>query len=245
MTAIEAKRIFVVDDDQQICELLDQYLTRNHYRVTTATSGEDFLDQFASDPNYDLVVLDIMMGGIDGFEVCRGLRQEGILVPVIMLTASSDEADRIIGLELGADDYLAKPFNPRELLARIRAISRRIDPARQVTSGRYLRFAGFEMDTTCRELFDYDHQKVAITAADYNLLLFFLQKQGEVLSREAIAEKTRGRDSTPLDRFVDMHVSRLRQLLGEDARNSRIIKTVRGRGYILSSPVEKADEPQQ
>jgi len=236
-------RIFVVDDDQEIRTLLRSYLEQNQYQVETADSGEAFLEQIQQGTAADLVVLDIMMPGLNGFDVCRQLRTFSQL-PVIMLTANSDEMDRIVGLELGADDYLAKPFNPRELLARIRAILRRAEacaPAEQAAADRYLRFADFELDTTRRELRGPEGALLELSGADYNLLSLFLQHAGEVLSRDVIAEATRGRDNLPMDRFVDVHISRLRQRLGEDARAPQLIKTVRGKGYVLSALVELSD----
>jgi DNA-binding response OmpR family regulator len=159
-----------------------------------------------------------------------------------MLTANSDETDRIIGLELGADDYLAKPFNPRELLARIKAILRRSNSNETITHNkRYFQFSGFQLDVTCRELLDENADKVLINGSDYDLLSLFLNSSGETLTREVIAGSTRGREAAPLDRFVDMHVSRLRQVLCEDAKNPVIIKTVRGKGYVLTVPVEQSD----
>ncbi|MGB1237478.1 MAG: response regulator [Pseudomonadales bacterium] len=237
---MDNKKIYVVDDDPEICSLLQAYLSKNGFKVDIALEGESFLEAIGADDNYDLVVLDIMLPGLDGFEICRKLRTFS-QVPVVMLTANSDETDRIIGLELGADDYLAKPFNPRELLARIKAILRRITPVSKQTQTRYLDFAGFRLDRTCRELYSPNNEPVLIGAADFDLLLLFLDQAGETLSREAIADGTRGREAAPLDRFVDMHVSRLRQLLGEDAKDPKLIKTVRGKGYILAVPVQQSD----
>jgi len=238
---IENKKIYVVDDDPEICALLQTYLSKNGFLVDSALNGLSFLDSIARDNNYDLIVLDIMLPDIDGFEVCRRLRTFS-QIPVIMLTANSDETDRIIGLELGADDYLAKPFNPRELLARIKAILRRSASSETVVAtGRYYHFSGFQLDVTCRELRDNQGQKVVINGSDFELLALFLQSPGETLSRETIADSTRGRETNPLDRFVDMHVSRLRQVLNEDAKDPKIIKTVRGKGYILTVPVEQSD----
>ncbi|MFT5706183.1 MAG: two-component system OmpR family response regulator [Oceanospirillaceae bacterium] len=238
---MENKKIYVVDDDPEIGILLQAYLNKNGFQVACALDGLSFLEAITHDPSYDLVVLDIMLPDIDGFEVCRRLRTFS-QIPVIMLTANSDETDRIIGLELGADDYLAKPFNPRELLARIKAILRRSSTKENpVTSKRYYQFAGFQLDITCRELLDSQANKVTINGSDYELLILFLQSLGETLSREVIADSTRGREAAPLDRFVDMHVSRLRNVLSEDAKNPVIIKTVRGKGYVLTVPVEHSD----
>ncbi|MEH6446494.1 MAG: response regulator transcription factor [Oceanospirillaceae bacterium] len=238
---MENKKIYVVDDDPEIGVLLQTYLSKNGFQVACAIDGLSFLDAITQDPSYDLVVLDIMLPDIDGFEVCRRLRTFS-QIPVMMLTANSDETDRIIGLELGADDYLAKPFNPRELLARIKAILRRSGTNEPpIVSKRYYQFAGFQLDITCRELLDSQSNKVTINGSDYELLIIFLQSLGNTLSREAIADSTRGREAAPLDRFVDMHVSRLRNVLSEDAKNPVIIKTVRGKGYVLTVPVEHTD----
>jgi len=238
---IENKKIYVVDDDPEIGVLLQTYLSKNGFQVACALDGLSFLDAVAQDSSYDLVVLDIMLPDIDGFEVCRRLRTFS-QVPVIMLTANSDETDRIIGLEIGADDYLAKPFNPRELLARIKAILRRSGTSEpEANEGRYYRFAGFQLDTTCREMVNQQGEKVLINGSDFELLSLFLQSPGDTLSREAIAGSTRGREAAPLDRFVDMHISRLRNVLAEEAKNPAIIKTVRGKGYVLTVPVEQSD----
>ncbi|TBR41581.1 response regulator transcription factor [Marinomonas agarivorans] len=244
------KHLFVVDDDAEIRDLLKLYLEKHQFQVSTAASGEAFLDVFTDD--IDLIVLDIMLPGEDGFSVCRSIRNSSS-VPVIMLTANSDEMDRIVGLELGADDYLAKPFNPRELLARIKAILRRTDNRQasnqpenprveQPSLQQHLQFAGFTLDTLSRELAHVDGSITALSGADFNLLMLFLNSPGQVLSRDRIAEITRGRDSNPLDRFIDVHVSRLRQRLKEDARHPQLIKTVRGEGYILTVAVEAKDE---
>ncbi len=238
---MENKKIYVVDDDPEIGVLLQAYLSKNGFHVACALDGLSALEAIKADDSYDLIVLDIMLPDIDGFEVCRRLRTFS-QIPVIMLTANSDETDRIIGLELGADDYLAKPFNPRELLARVKAILRRSGTSETTESTkRFLKFAGFQLDITCRELIDSQGNKVVINGSDYELLTLFLQSPSETLSRETIAGSTRGREAAPLDRFVDMHISRLRQVLNEDAKNPVIIKTVRGKGYVLTVPVEHGD----
>lgn len=235
-----AKSIYVVDDDDEIRTLLKTYLEKHQFTVHTAESGEAFLADFRPEQAIDLVILDIMLPGQDGFSVCRALRAQS-QVPVVMLTANSDEMDRIIGLEIGADDYLAKPFNPRELLARIKAILRRMEHTEVIETApvahRFYRFAQFTLDTVSREL-HVDGEKESLSGADYNLLMLFLKRPGDVLTRELIAENTRGRDSAPLDRFIDVHVSRLRQRLREDARHPQLIKTVRGQGYILTASVD-------
>jgi len=242
------KRIFVVDDDAGICTLLKKYLEQQSLSVITAGDGESFLKQLRGGEQVDLVVLDIMLPGADGFDVCRELRGFSN-VPVIMLTANSDETDRIVGLELGADDYLAKPFNPRELLARIKAIFRRMEGGAETGSavvedaGRYFLFSGFQLDTVSRKLLNPDSQEVSLSGADYQLLLLLVENSGEILGREKIAEITRGRDNQPMDRFIDVQMSRLRSRLGDDARAPLLIKTVRGKGYVLTSEVKVTDEP--
>ena len=237
------KKLIVVDDDLDIRELLTQYLEGHRFDVIALPDGEQLLSLIQGDARVaDLIILDVMLPGADGFDICRQLRSFSS-IPVIMLTANSDEMDRIVGLELGADDYLAKPFNPRELLARIKAVFRRTEqqslPSTQEEAVGY-RFAGFELNTESRTLVDQDKNEVECTGADYDLLMLFLRHPGEVLSRDFIAGQTRGRDNLPMDRFVDVHVSRLRQRLGDDARSSSIIKTVRGQGYVIACPVVSA-----
>ncbi len=240
-------KIYVVDDDDSIRELLTSYLQKNGFEVSAYPDGESFLEAFTEDQGHQLVVLDIMMPGIDGYEVVRNLR-ESSMIPVIMLTAVSDDIDRIIGLELGADDYLAKPFNPRELLARIKAIIRRI-AAHKKTAGsiserttlRYCRFNGFCVDTVTRNITIPDGSTANLTGSDYNLLMLFVEHAGQVVSREDIARLTRSRKVLPMDRFIDVQISRLRHQLGDDARNPTIIKTVRSRGYVMATEVEFSD----
>lgn len=237
----QPKNIIVVDDDIEIRQLLTQYLEKNGFLVTALEDGEQLISLMQQAPSADLVVLDIMLPGIDGFDACRQLRSFS-QIPVIMLTANSDDVDRVVGLELGADDYLAKPFNPRELLARIRAILRRVEIApiaEPEIDGRFLQFAGFELDTSTRRLRAPTGDLIGLSGADYHLLQLFLDQPGAILSRDMIAEQTRGRDNLPMDRFVDVHISRLRQRLGEDARKPALIKTVRGQGYVLACPVEQ------
>ena len=156
-----------------------------------------------------------------------------------MLTASADETDRIVGLEIGADDYIAKPYNPRELLARIKAIHRRVPLAEHPESVRYLRFAGFSIDLVERLLTDAHGETVILTSMDFNLLRFFAEHAGETLTREQLMEQTRGRDLGPFDRSLDVQISRLRQRLNDDGKNPKLIKTVRGNGYVLSTEVAK------
>ncbi len=239
----QSKPIYVVDDDAAIRSLLRSYLERNQFAVKTAADGESLLRELQAGAPAALVVLDIMLPGDDGFEICRKLRTFS-KVPVIMLTASSDEMDRIVGLEIGADDYLAKPFNPRELLARIKAILRRSDAPAEApqSSARYLRFAGFELDSATRTLCTLSGEALLLSGAEYDLLRLLVDHAGEVLSRDLIAEQTRGRNNLPMDRFIDVQISRLRQRLQDDARSPQLIKTVRGQGYVLATTVAASSE---
>ena len=240
----EKGKIFVVDDDDSIRDLLSGYLRKNGFEVIGFPDGESFLAAFPKQQDYQLVVLDIMMPGIDGYEVVRKLREISN-IPVIMLTAVSDEIDRIIGLEMGADDYLAKPFNPRELLARIKAIMRRVEtpeaPAESSHKQRYCRFNGCYLDTLTRNLHRPEHEVENLSGADFNLLMLLVGKAGQVVSREDIARLTRSREVQPMDRFIDVQISRLRNQLGDDARHPIVIKTVRGKGYVMATEVEFSD----
>ncbi len=233
--------ILVVDDDREIRRLLGDYLARNGYRVSSAADGNEMRRVLAhSTP--DLVVLDVMLPGTDGLELCRELRSQNT-TPVIMLTARDEEMDRVVGLEMGADDYLAKPFNPRELLARIKSVLRRtraLPPnLRQNSQGavRY-RFSGWTLDTASHQLTAPDGVLVALSGAEYRLLLTFVEHAGAVLSRDQLLDLTRGREAAPFDRSIDVQVSRLRQKLRDDARQPRIICTLRSEGYVLASEVE-------
>jgi len=238
MTA--ADNILVVDDDAEIRALLSEYLTREGYKVTTVPDGRA-MDQALEDQRFDLVVLDLMLPGEDGISLCRRLRAKSIL-PVIMLTARGEEADRIIGLETGADDYLPKPFNPRELLVRIQSVLRRARTLPENLTpeqARRFSFAGWRLDTATRQLMSPMEVVVPLSGAEYRLLLTFLHHAGEVLSRDRLTEIIRGRGShMPFDRSIDVQVSRLRQRLGDDGRVPALIRTVRGEGYLFAIPVD-------
>jgi two-component system OmpR family response regulator len=189
----------------------------------------------------DLVVLDLMLPGEDGLSICRELRTRS-QVPVIMLTARGEDVDRIVGLEIGADDYLPKPFNPRELLGRIRAVLRRTAHAPRDPSPETVRsfsFSNWKLDTTTRALTDTDGKEVALSGAEYRLLAVLLSSANRVLSRAQLTELLRGREADPFDRSIDVRVSRLRQILGDDARAPQIIKTVYGEGYVVGVPVQQ------
>lgn len=236
MISEQQKRLLVVDDDRDIRELLTEYLTKNGFHVDAAAGGQQ-MREYMSSGHYDLIVLDIMMPGDDGFTLCKEVRA-GSNVPIIMLTAGSDETDRIIGLELGADDYVCKPFNPRELLARIKAVLRRYEESSQAQKpSETVTFGHFTLHMTNREL-QYDSEMPeALNGADFNLLKLFLSRPGEVLSRDDLSHHLRGRDASPFDRSIDVQISRLRSKLRDDGKSPQMIKTVRGAGYILTVPV--------
>ncbi|WP_373976367.1 response regulator transcription factor [Chitinibacter sp. SCUT-21] len=231
------RKILIVDDDQKTRMLLKAYLERNQYEVRLAHDGESFYQEFERcRDDLSLVILDVMLPDTDGFVLCQAVRKQ-CNVPIIMLTASSDDTDRIVGLELGADDYIAKPYNPRELLARIKAIHRRAGLDNVSAGGRYFRFVGFTLDTVERTLQSPSGDSVKLTGLDFQLLKFFLEHPGQILDRSQLAEETRGRDIGPLDRSLDVQVSRLRQRLSDDGKQPSLIKTVRGAGYVLSAEV--------
>ncbi|WP_347116268.1 response regulator [Leclercia sp. S52] len=233
--------ILVVDDDRDIRELVVDYLLKSGYRATGAANGKEMravLDKQA----VDLVVLDIMMPGDDGLTLCRQLRSgQHKDLPILMLTARHDDMDRILGLEMGADDYVVKPFVARELLARIKAILRRfrtLPPNLQVTeAGRIIAFGDWQLDTSARHLLDATGTIVALSGAEYRLLRVFVDHPQRVLTRDQLLNFTQGRDAELFERSIDLLVSRVRQRLNEDARTPLYIKTVRSEGYVFSMPV--------
>ena len=233
--------ILVVDDDRDIRELVVDYLLKSGYRATGAANGKEMravLDKQA----VDLVVLDIMMPGDDGLTLCRQLRSgQHKDLPILMLTARHDDMDRILGLEMGADDYVVKPFVARELLARIKAIMRRfrtLPPNLQVTeAGRIIAFGDWQLDTSARHLLDATGTIVALSGAEYRLLRVFVDHPQRVLTRDQLLNFTQGRDAELFERSIDLLVSRVRQRLNEDARTPLYIKTVRSEGYVFSMPV--------
>lgn len=230
--------VLVVDDDAEIRKLLGDYLERNGYRVSLATDGRDMRRALESS-RPDLVVLDVMLPGEDGLALCRDLRTRSSL-PVIMLTARVDEVDRIIGLEMGADDYLSKPFSPRELLARIKNVLRRTRqlPSAQGAAHR-VRFASWTLDLVARELTAPDGVLVGLSGAEFRLLSAFVEHPNRVLNRNQLMDLTLGREGTSFDRSIDVQVSRLRARLGDEGREPRIIKTVRNEGYVFAAEVER------
>jgi two-component system, OmpR family, response regulator len=233
--------ILIVDDDREIRSLLADYLHKHGYRVSAVADGRALWSTLDS-ARVDLIILDIMLPGDDGFVLCRNLQARGNW-PVIMLTAKGDDTDRIVGLELGADDYLPKPFNPRELLARIKSVLRRhraVPDNLQAQPAGALRFAGWTLDLTGRNLVSPQQVVVPLSGAEFRLLRVFVTYPNRVLSRDQLMDLTVGREADPFDRSVDVQVSRLRQRLGDDAREPIIIKTVRGEGYVLAASVESA-----
>jgi two-component system OmpR family response regulator len=231
--------ILVVDDDAEIRSLLGDYLRKNGYRATAVADGKAMWTAL-SRGKVDLVVLDLMLPGEDGLSLCRRLRAESD-TPVVMLTARGEETDRIVGLEMGADDYLPKPFSPRELLARIKSVLRRARslPANlRGDDARALRFAGWTLDVIARRLVSAKGVVVPLGGAEYELLRIFLSHPSHVLTRDQLMVLSKGHEAEPFDRSIDLQVSRLRHRLGDDPADPRIIKTVRGYGYVLAVPVE-------
>jgi len=229
--------VLIVDDDREIRDLLVDYLQRNGYRAAAVPDGAHMW-QALQQRKVDLVILDLMLPGEDGLEICRRLRAESSL-PVVMLTARGEEIDRIVGLEMGADDYLPKPFNPRELLARIKGVLRRthaLPPDSAQRRARNYRFAGWTLDTTARHLVSPEGVVVSLSAAEYSLLEALLRHPHHILSRDQLLDLVRGRDAIPFDRSIDMQISRLRKRLGD--RGGKLIQTARGQGYVLAVKVE-------
>jgi len=216
------KQLAIIDDDPEILKLLDQYLTKNGFEVEAFTDGESFLKKDVN--KFSLIVLDIGLPGIDGLEVCKRVRQNSN-IPIIMLTAASDDLDRILGLELGSDDYMGKPFNPRELLARIKALLRRSEIKEEDVDNNIV------MNYSARSAF-IGGEELELTGTEFDLLCVFHKQIGTVLSRDEIGELLHGRKVDPLDRSIDTIVSRLRHKLSSHF-DGEIIQSVRGKGYVL------------
>lgn len=230
--------ILVVDDHSEIRDLLKRFLEQHGLRVSCARDGKE-MKRLLEEREFDLLVLDLMMPGEDGLTLCRELRAKSSL-PIIMLTAMGEETDRIIGLEMGADDYLAKPFNPRELLARIKAVMRRTQADNQPateTLTRDLRFDRWLLDINRRELVDEDGVGLSLSTAEFDLLKVFLERPQRVLSRDQLLDLARGREAVAFDRAIDTLVSRLRRKLERDPKNPELIKTIWGGGYMFSADV--------
>ncbi|MFO1349316.1 MAG: response regulator [Gammaproteobacteria bacterium] len=231
--------ILIVDDDREIRELLARFLEKHGYRTALAADGRDMFKQLENG-RFDLVVLDVMLPGEDGLSLCRRLRAASSL-PIIMLTALGEETDRIIGLEMGADDYLVKPFSPRELLARIKAVLRRVGAAYRAVGeapAKTLRFAGWELDVGKRELRNPEGVLIALTAGEFELLVTLAERPQRVLSRDQLIDLTKGRDAQPFERSIDVQLSRLRRKIEPDPKEPSLIKTVRNGGYLFTARVE-------
>jgi two-component system OmpR family response regulator len=246
MTAKTSDHILIVDDDREIRELLTTYLVKNGMRVVGVPTGRHMRAALEEHGAFDLIVLDLMLPGEDGIALCRDLRSgKHKAIPILMLTARNEEADRILGLEMGADDYLAKPFAARELLARIKAVLRRtrmLPPNLQISeAGQVLAFGDWRLDTVARHLLDREGTAIALSGAEYRLLRVFIDHPQRVLNRDQLLNLTQGRDADLFDRSIDLLVSRLRQRLGDEAREPVYIKTVRSEGYVFSVPVEIAE----
>jgi two-component system OmpR family response regulator len=228
--------ILVVDDDREIRDLLNRFLVKHGLRVSTARDGVE-MTRILDGAAIDLVVLDLMLPGEDGLSLCRKLRATTNL-PVIMLTAMGEDTDRIVGLEMGADDYLPKPFNPRELLARIKAVLRRVQslPASS-PKGDLAKFDGWTLDLGSRRLTSPEGEEVELSTGEYDLLLAFATHPRRVLSRDQLLDLARGRTAAPFDRSVDIQVMRLRRKIEADPKEPRLIKTVRGGGYMFAAEV--------
>jgi two-component system, OmpR family, response regulator len=231
--------ILVVEDDRETRNLIARYLQTNGCSVSMAANGRE-MDRHLADSRIDLVVLDVMLPGEDGLSLCRRLRTASQL-PIIMVTARGEDVDRILGLEMGADDYLGKPFNPRELLARINAVLRRHAVGQTASAGpaaTTLTFLGWRIDLRMRELRNPDGARVAITSAEFDLLQAFCERPGRVLSRDNLLDLTQGRAAGSYERSIDVLVSRIRRKLERDGDDSDIIKTVRSGGYLFTPAVE-------
>ena len=230
------RKILIAEDDQKAGALLKTYLEKHQFEVILAADGLSFQSEFSRlADQLSLVILDVMLPDTDGFVLCKEVRRRSNL-PIIMLTAISDGADRIVGLELGADDYIGKPYDPRELLARIKALLRRAGIDNQNVT-RYYCFVGFTLDLLERTVTDSAGALVPLTGLDYQLLKYFVEHPGDILDRSVLCEQTRGRDAGPLDRSLDVQISKLRLRLNDDGKQPSLIKTVRGAGYVFSADV--------
>ena len=230
--------ILVVEDDRETRNLIAKYLRTNACNVTTAGDGREMV-RAMTDRRVDLLILDVMLPGEDGLSLCRKVRAES-QTPIIMLTARGEDIDRIMGLEMGADDYLPKPFNPRELLARINAVLRRQAAARIASASEgatTLVFAGWRIDLRRRELRNPEGARVAMTSAEFDLLQTFCERAGRVLSRDSLLDLTQGRNAGSLDRSIDVLVSRIRRKIEPDPQQATLIKTVRSGGYLFTPTV--------
>lgn len=240
----EKTTLLIVDDDIEIRDLLDKFLSQYDFHVLTAHDGQQMYQQLAQH-EVDLIILDMMLPGDDGFELCRQLQYGEAYshIPILMLSAVGDETDRIVGLEVGADDYLAKPFSPRELLARTKAILRRSHSATNQelhtsASPKRLQFSQWVLNLTTQQLISPNQLGISLSSGEYALLLAFLNNPNQILSRDQLVELTHQGDSSSFDRGIDMQVSRLRQKIEDNPKKPKFIKTIRGGGYLFTSDVQ-------
>ncbi len=231
-------RVLLIDDDARLVEMLGAYLRPRGFEIDVCGDGESGLAQVAR-ADYQAVILDVMLPGIDGLEVCRRMRTRS-QVPILMLTARGDDMDRIVGLEIGADDYLPKPFNPRELSARLAAILRRSRPAAEKAD--ILRFGHLEIDRAAREV-RVRGERRDLTGRQFDLLLLLAERAGRVQTRQQILDALKGEEWDSVDRSIDVHISRIRQLIEDDVKHPRLVQTIRGAGYLLSPPPEPSQGP--
>jgi DNA-binding response OmpR family regulator len=220
-------RVLLIDDDKRLHELLMTYLEQNGFTVVGAPDGQRGLAELEAAP-FDVVLLDVMMPGMDGLEVCRRIRAKS-RVPILMLTAKGDETDRVVGLELGADDYIAKPFGPRELVARLRAVLRRVNPS---ADAELVVINEISIDVPAHKV-RVDGREIELTGIEFDILLALARRAGRVVARDALLSEAGRGDVTVSDRTVDVHISHLRSKLGDDPRSPKKIKTIRGVGYVL------------
>ncbi len=233
--------ILIVDDDRDIRDSLSQYLQNNNFRCSTAPNGK-VMDSVLSSAKVNLIILDIMLADEDGFAICARLQQVS-RVPIILLTALGEDTDRIVGLELGADDYVTKPFNPRELLARIKSVLRRCHmlPPRQASSRRVVKFNNWRFDFTQKEIVNTENVATRLSSGEHILLISLIEHAGLTLSRDQLLDLTKGRDAQLYDRSIDNQISRLRRKLEKDPKSPKIILTEWGGGYVFAAkatPIE-------
>jgi DNA-binding response OmpR family regulator len=236
-----APQILVVDDDSEIRKLLARYMQEQGFRVLLGSKCAEVHERIVTN-QIDLIILDVMLPDGSGLDLCRDLRASRSTIPIILLTALKEDVDRIIGLEIGADDYLGKPFNPRELVARTRAVLRRgLNPGPELSTTALYHFEGFVADPTTRSVADPNGKEVPLTGAEFDLLITFLDRPGRVLSRDQLLDLTRGNEGDVLDRSIDVLISRLRRKLSE-AGAGQIFKTVRNGGYQFATKVRVPDK---
>ncbi|OWY39516.1 DNA-binding response regulator [Xenophilus sp. AP218F] len=235
----QVSRLLIVDDDPDLRDLLCEYLGQQGLEVMAVPDGEAMYRAMA-EQRFDILILDLMLPGTDGLTLCRDLRSRSSM-PILMLTARGDELDRIIGLEMGADDYLPKPFNPRELLARVRSILRRVaDRAAGKSAMRVLQFADWKLELGAQHLVDNSGVVTPLSGGEFKLLQALVENPQRVMSRDQLMEAMNGKEAGPFDRTVDVMIGRLRRRLGDDAREPLLIKTIRSGGYMLACEVVPA-----